>query len=53
MDILNTVSLQSNTQVKNNLDGGGLSSDAGLLLYKRILLQERCGQTGKAPVSHR
>ncbi|MCI6203220.1 MAG: transposase, partial [Lachnospiraceae bacterium] len=30
MDILNTVSLESNTQIKINFDGGDLSSDAGL-----------------------
>ena len=32
MDILNTVSLESNTQMKINFDGGDLSSDAGLFL---------------------
>ncbi|MDE6845497.1 MAG: IS1380 family transposase [Lachnospiraceae bacterium] len=32
MDILNTLTLKSNRQVKINFDGGDLSSDAGLLL---------------------
>lgn len=36
MDILNTVSLESNTQIKINFDGGDLSSDAGLLLLKEF-----------------
>ena len=34
MDILNTVSLESNSQIKINFDGGELSSDAGLFLFK-------------------
>lgn len=34
MDSLNTVSLESNSQIKINFDGGDLSSDAGLLLFK-------------------
>ena len=34
MDILNTISLESNTKIKINFDGGDLSSDAGLLLFK-------------------
>ena len=37
MDILNTVSLESNSQIKKNFDGGDLSSDAGLLLFKEFL----------------
>lgn len=36
MDILNTVSLESNSQIKINFDGGDLSSDAGLLLLKEF-----------------
>ncbi len=32
MDILNTLSLKSNRQIKINFNGGDLSSDAGLLL---------------------
>ncbi|MDE7432013.1 MAG: IS1380 family transposase [Lachnospiraceae bacterium] len=36
MDILNTVSLESNTQIRINFDGGDLSSDAGLLLLKEF-----------------
>ena len=39
MDILNTVSLKSNTQIKINFDGGDLSSDAGLLLFKEFLFK--------------
>lgn len=39
MDILNTVSLESNSQIKINFDGGDLSSDAGLLLFKEFLLK--------------
>ena len=34
MDILNSLTLKSNRQIKINFDGGGLSSDAGLLLIK-------------------
>ena len=37
MDILNTVSLESNSQIRINFDGGDLSSDAGLLLFKEFL----------------
>lgn len=37
MNILNTVSLESNTQIKINFDGGDLSSDAGLLLVQEFL----------------
>lgn len=38
MDILNTVSLESNSQIRINFDGGDLSSDAGNLPdYQRIL----------------
>lgn len=36
MDILNTVSLESNSQ---NFDGGDLFSDAGFLLFKKFLLK--------------
>lgn len=39
MDILNTVHLESNTQIKINFDGGDLSSDAGLLLFKKFLFK--------------
>lgn len=39
MDILNTVSLESNSQFKINFDGGDLSSDAGLLLFKEFLFK--------------
>ena len=34
MTILNTISLESNRQIKNNFNGGDLSSDGGLLLIK-------------------
>ena len=36
MDILNTLSLESNRQIKINFDGGDLSSDGGLLLIKEF-----------------
>jgi len=36
MDILNTLKLESNKQIKMNFDGGDLSSDAGLLLIKEF-----------------
>ena len=36
MNILNTVSLESNSKIKINFDGGDLSSDAGLLLIKEF-----------------
>ena len=39
MDILNTTSLESNKQIKINFDGGDLSSDAGLLLFKEFLFK--------------
>ena len=37
MDILNTLTLKCNRQIKINFDGGDLSSDAGLLLIKESL----------------
>lgn len=39
MDILNSVTLESNSQIKINFDGGDLSSDAGLLLFKEFLFK--------------
>ena len=39
MDILNTVSLECNSWIKINFDGGDLSSDAGLLLFKEFLFK--------------
>ena len=36
MSIVNTLSLESNRQIKINFDGGDLSSDAGLLLLKEF-----------------
>ena len=39
MDSLNTISLESNKQIKINFDGGDLSSDAGLLLFKEFLFK--------------
>ena len=36
MDILSSISLESNRQFKINFDGGDLSSDAGLLLIKEF-----------------
>ena len=37
MSIVNTLSLESNRQIKINFDGGDLSSDAGLLRIKECL----------------
>lgn len=39
MDILNTVSLECNSQIKISFDGGDLSSDAGLLPFKEFLFK--------------
>jgi len=39
MDSLHTLSLESNSQIKINFDGGDLSSDAGLLLFKEFLFK--------------
>ena len=39
MNILNTVSLESNSKIKINFNGGDLSSDAGLLLFKEFLFK--------------
>lgn len=39
MDSLHTISLESNTQIKINFNGGDLSSDAGLLLFKEFLFK--------------
>lgn len=39
MDILNTVSLESNSQTKINFDGDDLTSNAGLLLFKEFLFK--------------
>ena len=36
MSIVNTLSLESNRQIKINFNGGDLSSDAGLLLIKEF-----------------
>ena len=36
MTILNTISLESNKQIKINFNGGDLSSDGGLLLIKEF-----------------
>ena len=37
MSIVNTLSLESNRQIKINFDGGDLSSDTGLLLIKEFV----------------
>ena len=37
MSIVNTLSLESNGKIKINFDGGGLSSDADLLLIKEFV----------------
>lgn len=39
MDSLGLISLESNTQIKINFNGGDLSSDAGLLLFKEFLFK--------------
>ena len=39
MSIVNTLSLESNRQIKINFDGGDLSSDAGLLLIKEFVIK--------------
>ena len=36
MAILNTISLESNKQIKINFNGGDLSSDGGMLLIKEF-----------------
>ena len=36
MTILNTISLESNKQIKINFNGGDLSSDGGMLLIKEF-----------------
>ena len=41
MSIVNTLSLESNRQIKINFDGGNLSSDAGLLLIKEFVSKLR------------
>jgi hypothetical protein len=37
MNIVNTLALESNRQIKINFDGEDLSSDAGLLLIKEFI----------------
>ena len=37
MSIVNTLSLESNRQLKINFNGGDLSSDGGLLLVKEFV----------------
>ncbi|MDY4170897.1 MAG: transposase, partial [[Ruminococcus] gnavus] len=37
MSIVNTLSLESNRQIKINFNGGDLSSDTGLLLIKEFV----------------
>ena len=37
ISIVNTLSLESNRKIKINFDGGGLSSDAGLLLIEEFV----------------
>ena len=39
MNIVNTSALESNRKIKINFDGGDLSSDAGLLLFKEFLFK--------------
>ena len=51
MSIVNTLSLESNRQIKINFDGGDLSSDADLLLsknfYTSILIRSHASIKGK------
>lgn len=44
MSIVNTLTLESNRQIKINFDGGDLSSDGGLL-DKRIRCKNRLPQS--------
>ena len=37
MSIVNTLTLESNRQIKINFDGGDLFSDAGLILVKEFV----------------
>ena len=39
MNIVITLSLECNRQIKMNFDGGDLSSDAGLLLIKKFVIK--------------
>ncbi|MBR1864894.1 MAG: transposase [Lachnospiraceae bacterium] len=39
MNSLNHIALESNPYLKINFDGGGLSSDAGLLLMKEFAVK--------------
>ena len=41
MDILNTISLKSNSCFKLNFNGGSLTSDAGLLMIYDFILSQR------------
>ena len=45
MSIVNTLSLESNRQIKINFDGGDLSSDAGLLLIKEFVSKPGIDET--------
>ncbi len=38
MDSLHTISLESDSRIEINFDGGDLSSDAGLLIFKEFML---------------
>ena len=40
MSIVNTLTLESNRQIKINFDGGDLSSDAGLLLIEEMIFRQ-------------
>ena len=42
MSIVNTLTLESNRQIKINFDGGDLSSDAGLILIKEFTESLEC-----------
>ena len=50
MSIVNTLTLESNRQIKINFDGGDLSSDAGLLLIKEFAAKNRLHKTDQKEV---
>lgn len=50
MDILNTLTLKNNRQIKINFDRGDLSSDAGLLSIKETCCEERLFKAGQKEI---
>ncbi len=45
MDILNTLSLKSNRQIKINFNGGDLSSDASTSIIRHMAIIRYCAMT--------